>query len=262
MWINPITRTRGVESSCENWNEDKTRRMNLWDDKRFPQNQCPHCNGSGWICKDWDEGIWIPCSCQDNIQVRKHTANAGLSKSISKFKLTDFKAEQEWQTTLLKSTCDYARKPKGFLFICGQHGAGKTHLAAGAFGYILKGGARGKFWNWSNLTAELKAVQNTADYVQLMAELKECQILYLDDFLHAVKKQPTTGDLKLAFEIINARYDNDRNPTIITSNMLPADIAKFDGSLSGRIVEAAGTHLLLINPDPAKDYRSRMIVEV
>lgn len=163
---------------------------------------------------------------------------------------------------LLKSTCEYARNPKGFLYICGQHGAGKTHLAAGAFGYILKSGAMGKFFSWPKLTADLKAVQNTADYVQLMAELKGCPILYLDDFLHAAKNQPTVGDFKLAFEIISARYDDGRKPTIITSNMVPADIAKFDGSLSGRIVEAAGANLLLIKPDPAKDYRSKKIVEV
>lgn len=95
-----------------------------------------------------------------------------------------------------------------------------------------------------------------------MDELKGCQILYLDDFLHAVKKQPTTGDLKLAFEIINARYDNDRNPTIITSNLTPSEIAKFDSSLSGRIVEAAGAHMLIIAPDPDRDYRTRKGVEV
>lgn len=249
-------------SSYEEWNRDKTRRMNQWDSKRFPRNQCPHCNGSGWICKDWSEGEWISCSCQSSIQTRKHTANAGLSKSIAGFKLNDFKTNYEWQTMLLKSACDYARKPRGFLFICGQPGAGKTHLAAGAFGHILKGGARGKYWSWLDLMAELKAAQNSADYVQLMAELKGCQILYLDDFLHAVKKQPTTGDLKLAFEIINARYDNDRNPTIITSNLTPPDIAKFDSSLSGRIVEAAGEHLLIIKPDSDRDYRTRKAVEV
>lgn len=262
MTTHPITHMPTSELSCEDWNRDKTRRMNLWDSKRFPKNQCPHCNGSGWICKDWEKGEWIPCSCQSSIQTRKHTANAGLSKSIAGFRLGDFEHGQGWQSALLKSACDYARDPKGFLFICGQPGAGKTHLAAGAFRHILSGGARGKYWSWPDLMAELKAAQNTPDYVQLMAELKGCQILYLDDFLHAVKKQPTTGDLKLAFEIISARYDNDRNPTIITSNLIPEDIARFDSSLSGRIIEASGEHLLIIKPDPARDYRPKKAVEV
>ena len=262
MTTHPITHMPMSGSSYDDWNLDKTRRMNLWDSKRFPKNQCPHCNGSGWIWKDWGESEWIPCSCQSRIQTRKHTENAGLSKSLAKFNLNDFRADQAWQTALLKCTCDYARHPKGFLFICGQPGAGKTHLAAGAFNYILKGGARGKGRSWPDLMAELKAAQNTPDYVRLMDELKGCQILYLDDFLHAVKKQPTTGDLKLAFEIINARYDNDRNPTIITSNLTPSEIAKFDSSLSGRIVEAAGAHMLIIAPDPDRDYRTRKGVEV
>ena len=257
-----MTFTTESGRSYDEWNEEKTRRMNRWDMKRYPMNNCPNCNGSGWIWKDWDRKLWEPCSCQSGIRVRNLTANAGLSKSIAGFRLNDFKQEEEWQTILLRSACEYAKNPAGFLFICGQPGAGKTHLAAGAFNYILRGGAQGKYWNWTALMAELKAAQNSPDYVRLMDELKECRVLFLDDFLHAVKNQPTAGDLKIAVEIIGARYERDRSPTIITSNLTTKDISRFDSSLSGRIIEAAGSHLLVISPAAGRDYRSRGAIEV
>lgn len=263
MKMNQSGSTPISESQFEAWNKDKTRRINQHDSKRYPSSKpCPYCNGSGWRYVDWDAGRMEPCSCREGIRIAGNQKQAGRSASIASYTLSDYQAEQEWQEKLLRAACAYARNPKGFLYLDGQPGAGKTHLAAGVFNHLLKNGVVGIYRDWSTLTAELKAVQNTTDYIRLMDNLKGCAVLFLDDFLHAPKKQPTSGDLKLAFEIINARYEDGKKPTIITSNLTPDDIDKFDESLSGKIAESAGEYLLSIARDPNKNYRNRKAVHV
>lgn len=195
------------------------------------------------------------------MRIAGNQKQAGRSASIAKYKLKDFNADEEWQRTLLKAAVDYAKKPEGFLYICGQPGAGKTHLTAGAFNHILSKGNVGMYRDWTSLTSELKAVQNTPDYVNLMNSLKGCAILFIDDFLHAPKKNPSTGDLKIAFEIVKCRLD-DNKPTIISSNLTTGDIDKFDDSLSGKLAEASGRYLLEIGKDPHKNYRARGKINV
>ena len=59
-------------------------------------------------------------------------------------------------------------------------------------------------------------------------------ILYIDDFLR--NKQPTQAEIKLAFSIIDTRYQNGLK-TIISSEKSLKELHGIDEALTGRIYE-------------------------
>ena len=63
------------------------------------------------------------------------------------------------------------------------------------------------------------------------------------DFLKTGKGQePTTGDVNLAFELINARYADPTKLTIISSELPVAEIVDIDEAVGSRIYERSKAH--------------------
>ncbi len=88
-----------------------------------------------------------------------------------------------------------------------------------------------------------------------MKSLKEVDVLYIDDFFKPIGgNRPSDADIRLAYEIINARY-NRRKITIISSERHISEIAEIDEAIGGRIYEYAKGYTVNIARDTARNYR-------
>ena len=112
---------------------------------------------------------------------------------------------------------------------------------------------------WCDESTKLKGIVNEAEERdKLMAELKNVDVLYIDDFFKTQKgANPSPADVRLAFEILNYRYTN-KKMTIISSERESGDIVNIDEAVGGRIVEMSRPRGFCINlgNDRAKNYRT------
>ena len=78
-------------------------------------------------------------------------------------------------------------------------------------------------------------------YEKRIERLKTVPVLYIDDFWKAKKTdgqtRVTDGDVNLAFEILNFRYNDSKLRTIISSEMMLENVLDIDEATGSRIYE-------------------------
>lgn len=116
----------------------------------------------------------------------------------------------------------HAENLKGWLFLQGGPGSGKTHLAAAAANYAVGMGVPTLFLTVPDLLDTLRAAYDSQDttFEARFDEVREAGLLVLDDF--GTQNASGWAQEKL-FQIVNYRYIN-RLPTIVTSNLLLDEI--------------------------------------
>lgn len=92
---------------------------------------------------------------------------------------------------------------------------------------------------WRDVSTQAKAVVNDeAEYRRIVTPLKRVKVLYIDDLFKTGKGQnPTTGDVNLAFEILNARYNDTSKITLLSSELTMPLILNIDEAVGSRIYE-------------------------
>ncbi len=112
---------------------------------------------------------------------------------------------------------------------------------------------------WRDEAVELKAnILNQLEYSTRINILKNIQVLYIDDLFKQGNMQytkPSSADINLVFEIINYRYNMPNLVTILSSEYMIEDIAKFDEAIAGRIYERCGNYCMGLIDDGTKNYR-------
>jgi hypothetical protein len=132
----------------------------------------------------------------------------------------------------------------GRIFITGN--SGKTHLCTAICREFLLSGKKVIYMLWRDEVVRLKAIVNDADeYRELIDKYKTADVLYIDDMFKTGKAPDgsnlkiTGGDVNVAFEIINYRYNNPSLLTIISSELSEDDLLEIDEATGGRIYERA-----------------------
>lgn len=130
----------------------------------------------------------------------------------------------------------------GWMHVSGRSGSGKTHICTAACVRFISRGIEVYYMSWRDESTALKGmVTDTELYTQKMNKLKKAKVLYIDDFF---KGGVTEADLRLAFEIINARYNDKGLRTIISSEIKMKDLMKIDEALAGRIYERSRGYII------------------
>ena len=221
---------------------------------------CPKCLNRGYINEvRGREIVWVTCSCSGARKSLAKIERSGLGNAIKTQTFDTYTATENWQIAIKRLAETYAQSGEGrWFFIGGQSGAGKTHLCTAISGKLLHSGKAVKYMLWCDESTKLKSVVNDAEERDaLMDELKKAEVLYIDDFLKTQKGvNPSSADVKLAFEILNYRYAN-KMMTIISSERVSGDIINIDEALGGRIVEMSRPYNFCIDlsNDRAKNYR-------
>ena len=138
------------------------------------------------------------------------------------------------------------------MILCGQSGAGKTHLCTATFVQLsFDRGLDGRYLLWPSDSRRMKAAAKDGNE-QYINDFKQCSFLYIDDLFKGKKdSEPTDADVRLAFDILDYRY-NHKLPTIISSEMLLEEIRDLDVAIYRRIREMCGPYIGNIGRDPRK----------
>ena len=235
---------------------------------------CPICKNRGDIAvlNEYPAGCWgwkaVECKCMATRASIRRMQQSGLKNIIKDYTLDKYKADEPWQKTIKDAAEAYIRDPKGWFFIGGQSGAGKTHICTAICREFLLGERKVVYMLWRDDIAKLKSLAMEGEQRHEMIErFKRAEVLYVDDLFKTGKdsktgerQQPSSADINAAFEIFNHRYNNPHLLTIISSESTADDILQIDEAVGGRIFEKAV--VLNLAPDMSRNYRLRKAVTV
>lgn len=218
---------------------------------------CPKCLNKGHsfaVVNGYE--TYITCECMEIRRNVRLINESGLKDMMEENTFSSYKAVEPWQKYVLETAKAYAEDPQGLWFvICGQSGAGKTHLCTAIVGSLLQKGIETKYCLWIDESKHLKSIANDPEYAKEIAVYKKVPCLYIDDLFKTKDGVPVTGpDVTLAFEIINYRRNN-KLITIISSEKTSQELIAIDQATGGRIVQMAQNYLIDIAPDQKKNYR-------
>lgn len=228
---------------------------------KLPDYDCPVCKNKGYVYRIREKEI-VACECEckpirDSVRRIRQSGLAGMLETCT---FDTFNAKDGWQSAMKRAAQEFLDDTDGNWFYAGgQVGCGKTHICTAIVGEFLKRGLASKYMVWSDEIVSIKAnVTDEAVYNRLMRRLKTVPVLYIDDlFKTAEGSNPTPADVKVAFEIFNARYNNRKLITIISSERSINNLIAIDEAVGSRIYQRTKKYCLCIAKDKAKNYRMR-----
>lgn len=227
--------------------------------------KCEKCHDSGWIRFSRDGYDFVQeCDCVKADRARKRIEKSGLKHLINAYTFDAFVAEEPWQQRILDKAKLYVdtllsgeSDPAPWFFIGGNAGAGKTHICTAICSALLNAGKRVMYMQWVTDARAIKAaVTEQSDYDDLIDPLINCDVLYIDDLFKSrgsALPAPTEPDIRLAYQIINARYASGK-PTIISCEWhLREELVDVDEATFSRVVQRCSPRFNI----PLKRDRSR-----
>lgn len=217
---------------------------------------CPKCKNRGTIAVVVDdEMLMCECSCKPIRRSKRLLAESGINEDYT---LETYSAKDEWQKKTLQAAKQFLASPQGWFYIGGQVGSGKTHVCTGIVRALIDAGNEARYMLWRDDSTRIKAsVNHPEDYASLVEPLKTVKVLYVDDFWKTNSGEPTTADVNLAFEILNARYNRRDLITIISSEYYSNELMDVDEAVGSRIFERASGNRHNIKRDRQRNYRLR-----
>lgn len=231
---------------------------------------CEQCNNRGfyYVQNPESEYAWdlamVVCRCMEVRENLTQAKKSGLG-SLLDHRVKDFKIDNQWrnddgsnwQKDFKDLVTDYIlNADKEWFLALGQSGTGKTMLCSAICNERLKKGHEVVYVIWRDYADNMKQMKFEKKFIgnnrkHYYNEHAEAEILYIDDLF---KGTITATDKSYAFELINHRY-NQKLVTIVSSELLIAELMEVDQAVAGRLKEAAGRYVFPIGKDVNKNYR-------
>lgn len=231
---------------------------------------CKKCmnRGSLALLNEAGNGILMrDCSCMKIRRCVWKMESSGLSDIIRKYTFDSFRCNTDWQEKLRSTAETFAKKADSWFLLCGQSGAGKTHLCTAICRQLLLDGREVVYMPWREDITTLKGLSlDSEEREKQLQRIKTAEVLYIDDLFKNGRDKdgssmPTRADVELAFEIMNYRY-NSRLVTILSTERSPQELLEIDQALGSRITERSEEYVLFVGPDSSRNYRLRSIVSL
>ena len=235
--------------------------------------ECQLCNNKGiyYVVREDDKGepyvTGTECRCYPIRHTLMQMKRSGLNNVLKEKTFDKFETSDKWQRAIKEAAERYAADPKGWFFIGGQSGCGKTHLCTAICRQFLLEGRRVAYMLWRDEVVKIKsAVTDSEEYAKAINAFKTAEVLYIDDLFKAGKtadatmQRPTPADVNVAFEILNYRYNDPASITIVSSELTAAELIDIDEATGGRLFERAQP--ISIGKDRKKNYRLRGALEL
>ena len=193
------------------------------------------------------------CECMKKRNSVLFMQKSGLGNLLEK-SFENFRAEEPWQTSAKQAAIIYTQQvTERWLYMSGVHGCGKTHLCTAVCKALMNQGRNVKYLLWTDISQKLDALKFRYDeYENYLQEIRNTDVLYIDDFLKNSDSGREYNEIKKAYVIINARYYADKK-TIISSEIPLKDYYSSDGAAAGRIREKSTN--IAIQSDNSRDFR-------
>jgi len=182
---------------------------------------------------------------------------SGLKPLMKRYTFDKYITHEAWQQTVKESAQRFLKDPDACFFgIFGQTGSGKTHLCTAIASSYLNERIPVCYMLWCADSKKLKATVNDGElHDQEIKRLQNTDVLYIDDlFKCKYGSEPSDADVRLAFEIINTRY-NAQLTTLISSEFTIDNLYGIDAAIAGRIREMCGSYLWNIKRSDSRNYR-------
>ena len=207
------------------------------DEEGMKELPCDLCHGKGRIeifNEEKQDREQIECKCMKARRALRFVTNLGLLKDVQKCSFESYEPYDDATRDMKQAALDYSNNFEDrWLFLGGQSGAGKTHLAYSIFGKMVKRSIAPVWMRWIQDSQDLKMMIGEDDYDREVKRLQTASVLIIDDFFNLT---PTEADIRLARVIIDHRYTN-KLPTIITTELTLGEIDNYDDAIAGRIAE-------------------------
>lgn len=197
-----------------------------------------------------------PCACMKQRLAKRRMMESGLGLLLERCTFDSYRTDEPWQKIVKEIALKYATEQSAmWLFVSGQSGSGKTHICTAVCNHLIQNGKQVSYKIWGDLFRELDA--NAYHYEvrqRIMEEIKNAEVLYIDDFLKNYKAYPKMA--AVAFDVINARY-NARKLFILSTEYTLDEIESMDTALAGRIDEMSYHAKIKIKEEKERNMRTR-----
>ena len=209
---------------------------------------CPICKNRGFIWFVDKSGCENTRNCRCRVQrdTIKRMKNSGLGDLLERYTFDTWQTPGPWYASALDTARDYAEKKAGWFLAMGGSGNGKTHLCTAICGELMRAGLPVQYVLWRDMSVRAKAVANdAAEYCRIVEPLKQVGVLYIDDLFKTMDgAKVTSGDVNLAFDILNWRYNDTEKLTIISTEKTLQQLLAIDEATASRIYERSEGHRL------------------
>ena len=236
-----------------------------------PDTICPDCDGAGFYKEAVPFGHpnfskLLPCHCKladQQVYARKRQTEildklqGELGGRLSRATFQnytiphDYELRERQKLQAARQACQaFVSDPRGWLYLYGPTGTGKSHLAAATALELARQGWRVAYASVPKLLRYIKAgfADRTSDDRLLALQLVD--LLVLDDLGTEYHRDTYDYNDQALFELLNERDQYDRS-TIITSNSPRADL---EPRIRSRIaIQTRELHL------DAPDYREKLL---
>jgi len=214
-------------------------------------NECPVCGGAGYYLLrvpygDPSFGKLFACECQASRPLPGSVAMlARLRDELGQLADCTFDTFDVYRATqplvwypnettydedaqhkdlrsAVRAATAYATAPAGWLYLFGNYGAGKSHLAAAIANTAARSGTRTTYASVPKLLDFIRGGYRDGSASERIDALSAAPLLILDDLGAEGEKRDKD---ELLFEILNHRSRERANlPTVITSNIHPDNL--------------------------------------
>lgn len=223
----------------------------------YKEKECSNCNGTGWIV----EGDYArECGCLKKRMAEKRLKQSGISEVFrtKTFHNYIYDTCKEKADAFIK-VCKYAKTfeeiketRNNSLLLCGQVGAGKTHLAIATANYLLDRECGVLYMPYRTEITKIKQlILDTEAYNKEMQTYQRAEVLLIDDLF---KGKVTEADINIIYNIIDLRYFKGL-PTIITTEKDIDGLLNIDEAIGSRIYEMCKGNVVTFENTP--NYRLR-----
>jgi DNA replication protein DnaC len=217
-------------------------------------NLCPDCDGYGNIIEN---GRARPCHCRMERELRERFDVARIPLRYHSCRLDNFITESADQKKDLQNmrNClqQMLEEPGRGLYLCGENGTGKTHLAISILIEMLRHHKSGIYYNVVDLLDSMReSIQagSGPGGKEMLGGHMSCDILLLDD-LGVQRASPWV--IERLHAIINARYEGNQVLIITSNKNINEATANLNMAITSRIREMCIPYVMMNHVD----YRER-----
>ena len=219
---------------------------------------CPRCQNRGIFYKLVGKNIYqVECDCLEIRKSIERLDRSGITEKMKENTFDTYIVAEKWQEVLKTRCMEFVENFKlgDSIYLGGQSGSGKTHLCTAICSSLVKKYPL-KYVLWGDIVTKLQAnIFKEEVYTQVYNELKNIDVLYIDDFFKSISDKTAQNELKIAFKILTDR-ELSHKTTIFSSELTINDIASLDEAVAGRIVKMVSKkNLLQIAKNRSRNYR-------